>query len=55
MWVLINHELSIYIFKFIFFIFLFFFGIREGYLRLSAEKYDLDNYNEYIHLTNNAV
>jgi len=29
---------------------------REGYLRKSSEKFDLDNIgNEYIHLTNNAI
>ena len=29
---------------------------REGYLRKSSEKYDLDNIgNEFIHLTNNAI
>lgn len=29
---------------------------RQGYLRKSSEKFDLDNIgNEYIHLTNNAI
>lgn len=58
MWVLITHELTIYMFKFLIcFIIIIdkFFYFREGYLRLSAEKFDLHNFNEYIHLTNNAI
>ena len=28
---------------------------REGYLRLSSKKFEINNFNKYIHLTNNAI
>ena len=41
--VLLDQNMNVYMFK-------------EGYLRKSSEKFDLDNIgNEYIHLTNNAI
>jgi hypothetical protein len=41
-WVLLKEDMSLYFFK-------------EGYLRMSSEKYCLDISNYFIHLTNNAV
>jgi len=33
-----------------------FYKFREGYLRLSSFKFNLDNINDkFVHLTNNAV
>lgn len=42
MWVLLDSFQNVYIFP-------------EGYLRLSSEKYSLEDQNKYIHLTNNAI
>ena len=28
---------------------------NKGYVRLSSEEYDLDNQNNYVHLTNNCL
>lgn len=31
------------------------FFYKKGYVRLSSEEYDLDNQNNYVHLTNNCL
>jgi hypothetical protein len=41
-WVLLKEDMTLYFFK-------------EGYLRMSSERYCLDISNYFIHLTNNAV
>lgn len=43
LWVLITHEHKCFYFK-------------EGYIRMSGHKYDLENYDDpFVHLTNNAI
>lgn len=43
----------------VFILMIFFFLIREGYIRLSSEIYDLEKNenidNKFMHLTNNAI
>ena len=42
-WVLLDHEMNVYFYK-------------EGYLRLSMNKYSLEDINDvFTHLTNNAI
>jgi hypothetical protein len=41
-WVVVNAQQEIYFYK-------------EGYLRTSSDAYDLDNKNNYVHLTNNCL
>jgi len=41
-WVLVTHKLEVYVFK-------------EGHLKTSSSKYDINNINKQIHLTNYSV
>ena len=41
-WVLVTSKLEIYMFK-------------RGYIRTSSNKYTLENYDNFIHLTNNCL
>jgi tubulin--tyrosine ligase/tubulin polyglutamylase TTLL9 len=49
-WVLIDHKLNYYFFKYPVFN-----SFREGYIRLSSQPFELDIGNKFVHLTNNAV
>lgn len=42
MWALVTDDFRIYVF-------------REGYLRTSSSEYDLQNSNNYVHLTNQCL
>ena len=41
-WAVVNHMNEVFFYK-------------KGYVRLSSENYDLDNQNNYVHLTNNCL
>jgi len=41
-WAAVNHMNEVYFYK-------------KGYVRLSSENYDMDNHNNYVHLTNNCL
>ena len=41
-WALVTHKFDMYIYK-------------NGYIRTSSDEYDLNNENNYIHLTNNCL
>ena len=41
-WVLLDHNMNVFIFK-------------EGHLKCSSETYDVQNKNQFVHITNYSV
>ena len=41
-WVLVDHNLNVFLFK-------------EGHLKCSSEAYDVQNKNQFVHITNYSV
>ena len=42
MWTLVTQDMEFYMFKL-------------GYVRLSSKEFSLENFDKYVHLTNNAI